>query len=76
MATATKNVVEVPDPPYTVTLELTQDEAQHLRWVLGEMNALNDSLYRIYRAFSNAGVTRVRPPKNPFTSVDRSPFDD
>lgn len=76
MATATKNVVEVPDPPYTVTLELSQDEAEHLRWVLGQVTAQNETTVSVWSALKDIGVMPTRPKYNPFISVDKAPFRD
>lgn len=75
MATAKKNVVEVPDPPYTVTLELTQDEAETLKWVLGKLH-YKSSTGTIYNALNDVKVPVKRPSFNPFTIVDTTPFND
>lgn len=75
MATATKNVVEVPDPPYTVTLELTQEEAEKLKWVLGELY-YKGGTGAIYDALHAVSVHAKRPSSNPFICVDTAPFRD
>jgi hypothetical protein len=75
MATAKKNVVAVPDPPYTVTLELTQEEAQHLQWVLGRLYYKGETSV-IYDVLYAEGVAEKRPSSNPFITVDKAPFSD
>ena len=75
MAKVTKNVV--PDPPYTVTIELSQEEAEKLFWVTGKMRAWNDSTSGLFYGLRNAGVNSVQPKVNPFPAwIDTAPFTD
>jgi hypothetical protein len=56
MATATKH--PIPTPAYALTLELTQEEAEHLRALVGDSfcTGVND---KIFQALKGAGVERT-----------------
>jgi len=63
---ATVETIQI-DPTYVLTL--TRDEAEYLKWVLGE---LTGNYSEIYYALDGEDIGAVRPEKNPFVAVDKN----
>ena len=67
MAKATKCEIQLPAPPYTVTLELNQDEAETLHQILRNIggdafNPPRRNVRSIERALNEAGVRYTKHP--------------
>lgn len=56
MAKATKHEVKPTTPPYTVTLELSREEAEGLRSLLNLVSGEGEWGYQVWEALLMAGV--------------------